>query len=242
MKKIFFLLFLIVCVPVMKAQKPEQYKIKIGQFDKLKVSDNVNVVYRCLPDSTGWAQYRGSKEFSDAFILTPKDGTLKVQVSTEDVGNPDLPTLYVYSDFLTSVENLSDGTLTVEDPASCAQFSAREIGNGKIVVEGLRANTAKGFVATGNGMIFMSGSCRDAVYQMLGTGVISADRLEAQNVQCKILGGGTIGCWAVEKLNSKGIGPTKIYYKGDPIIKKYGGGSVLPLPEGSPLDLSINEN
>ena len=242
MKKILFLLLLMVCVPVLKAQNPQQYKIEVGQFDKLKVSDNVNVVYRCVPDSTGWVQYRGGKEFSDAFILTPKNGTLRVQVATENVGHPNLPTLYVYSDFLTSVENSSDFTLTVENPAACAQFSAREIGNGKIVVEGLKANMAKAFVATGNGTISMSGSCRDAVYQMLGTGIISADRLEAQNVQCKILGGGTIGCWAAEKLNSKGIGSTKIYYKGDPVIKKQGGGNLFPLPEGSPLDLSINKD
>ena len=77
----------------------EDYKIEVGQFDKLKISDNVNVVYRCLPDSSGFVQYRGRKEFANAFILTPKDGTLKIQVTTEDVGNPDLPTLYVYSDF-----------------------------------------------------------------------------------------------------------------------------------------------
>ena len=241
MKKILLLPFLMALMPVVRAQNTQQYKIEVGQFNKLKVSDNVNVVYRCLPDSTGWAQYRGSKEFGDAFILTPKNGTLRVQVSTEDVGNPELPTLYVYSDFLTSVENSSDYTLTVENPAPCAEFSAKEIGNGNIVVENLRANIAKAAVTTGNGTVTLSGSCRDAMCQMVGTGVIAADRLEAQNVQCKILGGGTIGCWAVEKLNSKGIGSTKIYYKGDPVIKKQGGGSIFPLPEGRPFDTLVNE-
>lgn len=241
MKKILLLLFLLCVIPGIKAQNTQQYKIEVGQFDKLKVSDKVNVVYRCVADSTGWVQYRGAKEFSDAFILTPKGGTLKIQVSTIDVDNPDLPTLYVYSDFLTSVENSSDGTLTVENPAPCAQFSAKEIGNGKILVEGLRANVVKGAVNTGNGMVSISGSCRDAIYQMVGTGIISADRLEAQNVQCKILGGGTIGCWAVEKLNSRGIGSTKIYYKGDPVIKRQGGGNIFPLPEGRPLDTIVAE-
>lgn len=241
MKKILLLLFLMAFMPVVKAQNTQQYKIEVGQFNKLKVSDNVNVVYRCVPDSTGWVQYRGSKEFGDAFILTPKNGTLRIQVSTEDVGSPELPTLYVYSDFLTSVENSSDCTLTVENPAPCAEFSAKEIGNGHIVVEGLRANIAKAAVTTGNGTVTLSGSCRDAMCQMVGTGVIAADRLEAQNVQCKILGGGTIACWAVEKLNSKGIGSTKIYYKGDPVIKKQGGGSIFPLPEGRSLDTIVNE-
>lgn len=233
MKKILLLLLLMAVMPSMKAQITQQYKIEVGQFNKLKVLDDVNVVYRCVPDSTGWVQYRGAKEFSDAFILTPKDGMLKIQVTTEDVGNPDLPTLYVYSDFLTYAENSSNYTLTIEDPAPCAEFYAKEIGNGKILVEGIRANVVKAAVSTGNGMVSMSGTCRDAIYQMVGTGMISADRLEAQNVRCKILGGGTIGCWAMEKLNSKGIGSTKIYYKGDPVVKKSGGGSILPLPEGN---------
>ena len=232
MKKILLALLLLALAPSLRAQLVQQYKIEVGQFDKLKISDNVNVVYRCVPDSSGWAQYSGAKEFADAFILTPKNGTLRVQVSTEDVGNPDLPVLYVYSDFLTSVENSSNFTLMVENPAPCAVFNAREVGNGKIVVEGLKANTVKASVATGNGTVSVAGSCRDAIYQMVGTGVIAADRMEAQNVQCKILGSGNLGCWAVEKLTSKGIGSTKIYYKGDPVIKKSGGGTLYPLPEG----------
>lgn len=239
MKNFFLLIIMLAVMPGIRAQIQDQYKIEVGQFDKIKVVDNVNVVYRCVPDSSGWVQYRGAKEFSDAFILTPKDGTLKIQVSTDDVGHPDLPTLYVYSDFLTSVENSSEFTLRVENPASCAVFSAKEIGNGKIVVEGLRANTVKAFVNTGNGVISLSGTCRDASYKMVGTGLISADRLEAQNVQCKIFGGGTIGCWAMEKLDSKGIGSTKIYYKGDPTIKKSGGGSILPLPENHAVEMMV---
>lgn len=242
MKRILLLMIVLAMLPGVKAQVIQQYKVEIGQFDKIKVTDNVNVVYRCLPDSTGWAQYSGRTEFADAFILTPKEGTLRIQVSTQDVGNPDLPTLYVYSDFLTSVENSSTATLLVENPAPCAEFSAKEVGNGKILVEGVRANVVKGSISTGNGMVSISGSCRDAVFKMVGTGIISCDRLEAQNVQCKILGGGTIGCWAVEKLSAKGIGSTKIYYKGDPIIKKAGGGKLFPLPEGRPLDVVIDED
>lgn len=241
MKKIFMMLLLLAFMAGMKAQTIQQFKVEVGQFDKLKISDNVNVVYRCLPDSTGFAQYCGAKEFADAFIFTPKGGTLRIQVSTEDVGNPDLPTLYVYSDFLTSVENSSDFTLIVENPAPCAEFSAKEIGNGRIIVEGLKSNIAKASVATGNGMVSMSGSCREGIYQMVGAGMISADRLEAQSVQCKILGSGSIGCWAVEKLTSKGIGSTKIYYKGDPVIKKSGGGTLIELPEDRLLDTILEE-
>lgn len=224
------------------SQVTERYKVEVGQFDKLKVTDNVNVVYRCNPDSTGYAQYVGGKEFADAFIITPKNGTLKIQVSTEDVGNPALPTLFVYSDFLTSVENSSSFSVTVEDPAPCAEFSAKEIGNGSITVENLKANVVKASIATGNGSVNISGKCQKAELKMVGTGLISTDRLEATDVKCKILGSGSIGCWPVERLSVKGIGSTKIYYKGDPVVKKSGGGKVSRLPEGERLDTVVADD
>ena len=224
----------------MSAQEVQDYKVEVGQFDKIKVLDNVNVVYRCLPDSSGYAQYRGAKEFADAFIITPKsDGTLRIQVSTEDVGHQDLPTLYIYSDFLTEVENSSSFSVLVENPAPCAEFKALQVGNGSVAVENLKTNKLSATLNTGNGTVNVSGSTLTAIFKMVGTGIISADRLEAEDVQCKILGSGSIGCWAVSTLSVKGIGSTKIYYKGDPKIKKSGGGKLYPLPDGRPGDTVI---
>ena len=242
MKKYLLFLLTLLCVTSVNAQIVEKYKMEVGQFDKIKVFDNVNVVYRCLPDSTGFVQYVGSKEFADAFIITPKDGTLKIQVSTEDVNNPDLPTLFVYSDFLTSVENSSTFTLTVENPAPCAVLNIKQVGNGSITVENVKANIVKAAIATGNGTINVSGKCRDADFKMLGTGVIAADRLEAEKVDCKILGSGTIGCYPEQKLVVKGIGSTKIYYKGDPVVKKSLGGKLINLPDDKRLDTVIMED
>lgn len=242
MKKYIFIISAIVCWLSAGAREIENYKLDVGQFDKVKVLDNVNVVYRCNPDSTGMVQFRGAKEFADAFILSPKNGTLKIQVTTEDVGHPDLPVLYIYSDFLTSVENASSFSVTVEDPAPCAEFSVKQIGNGSINVEGIKANTVKASITTGNGTVNISGSCKEAELNMLGTGMIAADRLEAEEVKCKILGGGNIGCWPIDKLNVKGIGSTKIYYKGDPKVKKSGGGKVFRLPADRPLDTIVSED
>lgn len=239
MKYFYLLISVFLCLGA-KAQDVQDYKVEVGQFDKIKVSDNVNVVYRCLPDSTGFVQYRGAKEFADAFIITPKpDGTLRIQVSTEDVGHPDLPTLYIYSDFLTEVENSSSFSLLVESPAPCAEFKAIQIGNGSVAVENLKTNKLTATLNTGNGTVNVSGNALSAIYKMVGAGIISADRLEAEDVQCKILGSGSIGCWAVSNLMVRGIGSTKIYYKGDPKIKKSGGGKLYPLPEGRASDTII---
>lgn len=238
MKKYLSLPLLIVLAFTMRAQDVHDYKIEVGQFDKIKVMDNVNVVYRCLSDSTGLVQYRGEKEFADAFIITPRpDGTLRIQVSTEDVGNPDLPTLYVYSDFLTVVENSSDFTVVIENPAPCAEFKAVQIGNGVVDVENVKTNKLLATLNTGNGTVNVSGKTQTANFKMIGTGVISADRLMAKDVQCTIVGSGSIGCYPEVSLSVKGIGSTKIYYKGHPHIKKLGGGRLYQLPEDRSNDI-----
>lgn len=46
------------------------YRLDVGRFDKIKITDNVNVVYRSVPDSTGMAVFTGAEEFANAFIFT----------------------------------------------------------------------------------------------------------------------------------------------------------------------------
>lgn len=212
-----------------QAQDLHEYLFKVGQFDKVRVLDNVNVVYRCVPDSTGYAAYHGEEDFCDSFILTNSGGTLKIQVSTEDVGKPGLPTLYIYSDFLTSVENSSNFTTTVQSPAPCAKLKALQIENGSLRIENAQATEVEAAVVAGHGNIFLSGDCNCAQFRMMSAGTINADMLKAQDVKCRVFGAGTIGCWAVQSLKSRGLGSTKIYYKGHPQVNKKGGGKVMPL-------------
>ena len=234
MKKFIFLVAGILMAVMAYAQDLGNYRLNIGQFDKVKIYDNVNVVYRCLPDSSGYVQFQGTEEFENAFIFNlKKDGTLKIQVNTEDIGKPDLPVLYIYSDFLISAENSSDFSLSIENPAPCAEFSATQVGNGSIDVENIKANKVIASITTGSGTVTLSGACVSASFRMVGAGLISADRLKADEVSCRILGTGSIGCWPLEKLQVRGIGTTKIYYKGNPQIKKSGGGKLFELPEES---------
>ncbi len=233
LRALFLLLISIAAISSAHAQQLHDYRLKIGQFDKLKVTDNVNVIYRCKPDSAGYVYYRGAEQFADAFIFSLNKGTLRIQVSTEDVDNPNLPTVYVYSDFLTEIENSSDFKLTVFSPAPCPEFKAIQVGNGSIVVDDVRATKVTASLATGNGTLNISGSCEQAVFRMVGVGMIEGDMLRANSVSCKILGNGTIGCWPLERLDVKGIGSTKIYYKGTPKVKKTGGGKLFQLRQST---------
>ncbi len=207
----------------------ENYSVPIGDFKDLIVTDNVNVIYRCMPDSAGFARFAGKKEFADAFIFVNNGkGQLRIQVNTEDLGKPDLPTLYVYSSRLDKVENGANMNIAVECVAKVPCFKAKLIGNGKIEVQGLDCDNLEATVETGNGSIIINGTADTAVYTMIGTGVIQADGLKAKTVKCRILGGGEIGCYASELLQTRGIGSTRIFYCGNPAkIKKSGGGKLI---------------
>ena len=211
------------------AEHIHTYTHNVGQFDAIKVQDDVNVIYRCTPDTTGVVTYKGTEDFDNAFILTNNNGLLKIQVITEDLGKPDLPTLYIYSDFLSKIINYSDFDITAESIAPCARLDITQMGNGEINVQGIKATEVKAKITAGCGNISLSGSCGEARFQMVGTGVIQADALKADHVFCRILGGGPIGCCPLQTLKTRGIGSTSIYYRGEPAIDHKGGGKLIPI-------------
>lgn len=207
----------------------QDYRFDFRQFSTLCVQDNVNVIYNCSTDSVATVTYSGMPDFENAFIFTDNNGTLKIQVSTEDVGKPDLPTIYVTSNHLIKVENYSDFNVNVMSLASCDSFTASLVGNGLITVNDINARSVKGVITTGMGKIILSGRCDDATLKMTGAGTIEADRLKSINTTCKIFGGGRISTFTTGKLSTRGIGSTKIYYRGHPEISKKGGGKLFPI-------------
>lgn len=207
----------------------KQYKLPVAQFDKIYVDDNINVVYVGHDGSPSRVTYEGDQKYARAFIITQNGDKLKIQVETIFVDDPELPTLYLYSNFLEKATISSDAKLTIESAAPGSQLDLTLIGNGSINAENLHANKVSAYIKSGNGTITLSGTCELANLTMFGNGTIQADRLQASTVNCKIFGTGSIGCWAENLLKVKGIGSTKIYYKGAPIISKKGGGKLFPL-------------
>lgn len=222
---------LLSCLMTLTGMEAKTFTVNVGQFQKLKVNGNLEVVYRNLPDSTGFARYDSSVNEEIFTFSTKGDGQLKIEPSEAFWGKDNLPVVYVYSDFLTNLESYSEKKVEVESLSPSATFSVNLVGNGIVNVENVKSNQVSAAITTGNGTIFISGSCQNANFRMVGAGMISADRLKADNVKCRILGTGTIGCWPIEKLNVSGLGSTKIYYKGNPFIKKTGGGKLYELPE-----------
>lgn len=231
MRKIGLMIVALVGLSVGALAQKHSYQLNVGMFDKLSICDNVNVEYRCVPDSAGYVAFEGAEEFADAFIFTNSRGKLKVQVNTDDVNNPNLPVLRIYSHFLSEVENSSVFTTTVKGTVAIPVLTVKQIGNGKIVVEKANCNEVNAVIATGNGTVTVNGKCNIANLKMVGAGVIQAENLTSNTVKCTMVGSGDIYCNPVDKLEAKGLGSTKIYYKGRPEVKKLGGGKILPLAE-----------
>lgn len=226
--------FLVMIFSGVGIMSSKSYELKVGEFNRLKVTDSINVVYRCTSpgNSSGMAEFTSKPEYADAFIFTNNNGELKVQVSTDFVDAPDFPVLYLTSDFLSTVTNEGLGTITVESLAPCAEFKVRVVGNGKVIAKGVKSNVCSASLDTGCGSIILEGDSRIAKFKLVGTGVIQADLLKTQTVECNIMGSGSIGCFPEEKLSVRGIGSTKIYYKGNPTdVKKRGGGKLIQLAD-----------
>jgi len=207
-----------------------EFLYKVGPFDRLQQLGDINVVYRSVPDSTGMARYVSETDFSDAIEITNSKGHLSIKEVAEH-GLGEVPTIYVYSDYLSQVRNEGNSTVEAFLSASTPTFSARLIGNGRIICEGINAPEVSAAINTGNGNLVLRGKCDVAKFSLTGSGVIQADELDAQEVKCIVLGTGSIGCRADRTLDVRGVGTTKIYYRGNPTVKKVGGAQLSKIEE-----------
>lgn len=204
------------------------YVYDVGPFDKVSQLGNINVVYRNVPDSIGLACYYSDTDFSGAIEINNTKGKLNIrEVKSHDLG--DVPTIYVYAPYLTAITNEGDAVIEAELSVTTPTLSVNMIGNGKIVCEGITSPEVSAALTTGHGTIVLRGECEEASFKLTGTGLIQADGLRAEEVKCTAVGTGSIGCWAVNRLDVRGMGSTKIYYVGNPEIKKFGGASISPM-------------
>lgn len=235
MKRVTFTLCLALLVAAAAAaQALNTYTINVGDFTDVRITDDINVVYSNNPDSIGLAHFTCPKAMQGAILFSNnKKGKLTIQVATEWVENPKLPTLHIYSEKLHSVDNSGNLSVYIASLAKTDELKLTTMANGRIVAHNVEADVLDASIVTGQGVIVVDGRCRDAKYKLTGTGEIQADALAAETVYCRIAGTGSIGCDPAESLNVKGVGTGKVYYRGNPTIKlkKLGTVKVIPLDE-----------
>lgn len=193
-----------------------QYKLDVGDFSELKVTDGLNVEYYASTDSAGMAYFECDKTLADKLIFTNNKNSLNIQLASEGEKLVDLPVIKVCSMTLQKVENSGDSTLRVCRTIPVRDFSATIIGNGTLVVNGIQSHKLNGNIKTGNGHLVLNGKTNEANLKNVGTGTIEASGLEAKDCKCNIFGTGNIDCNASAALSVKGAGSGKVYYGGTP--------------------------
>lgn len=205
----------------------------VGTFTSLKIPNNISVIYKCSADSAGFARFELTKGKRSPFIFNynKEKETLTIETVVELPDSVTPPTIFVYSRTLKELESSSNKSVYLKKLAPVSEFSVTLMDNGTITIPQISATKVKASIATGAGTISIGGTCARAEFSMLGNGHILASGLMADTVSCTILGGGEITCWPLDRLASKGIGSTHIWYKGMPEISKKGGGHIKSLYE-----------
>lgn len=232
--KISVCLFSVVLASVCCHAQSKEYTINVGDFNELKVTSAINVDYVCSADSAGLIRFTSKPDMASSIEAQVKKGRLRISVKDENGGTSggQLPTVTVYSGSLHKVENEGDSTVRVLSPVAVPNFSARLIGNGALVVRGVKATTVDCSLLAGHGRMVVYGECTDARFNLTGTGIMQADGLKAVNASCFATGTGEIGVNA-DKIKVSGAGSAIVYYVGSPVITKSFaiGVKILPLEE-----------
>lgn len=202
-------------------QNIQDYTLKVDDFDELIVSDGICVDYYASTDSAGYIKYSCSPQMASRLIFTPNKAKLKIQV--DDVDNRaiiDLPRITVMSSVLARVQNYGDSLVRVMALTPTSSLKLRVEGNGTIIANDIHTTSLNASTNYGAGRIILNGKAGKAKLSSLGTGTIEAGNLEAKQVSVRITGTGNVDCYATEKLSYSGSGSGKVYYKGDPEVKK----------------------
>lgn len=193
------------------------YELNVTDFNQLKVTSGINVNYVANPDSAGKAVFDAPSELASVIAFIPNKNKLTIEFTTKGEKYENLPTITVYSRYLTLAENQGDSLLRLTNVAPGPEIKLRVMGRGRLVAHDLTFNEVSASITTGSGQIVVSGKCSVANLTSYSVGNIQADKLQADIVKCKLVGTGEIGCWPVEELSVQFSGGSgNIYYRGEP--------------------------
>ena len=228
------ILLLVAATLTVCAQEVTRHEVKVGNFSRLVLLDDINVTYRCNADSAGLVVFDCSQQIADHLIFSLSDkGRLSIQVDDEYERKGNLPDLTIYSSALDEAENSGDSIMRIYGLPPMKNFKVRLTDNGKIIVRGVRASQLELQILSGKGKIIADGICDNLSLRLIGTGEIQADKVEAGSVSCRIMGTGSIGCDVHGgELKVSGSGTGKVYYKGNPskvTVRKLGTIKAIPM-------------
>lgn len=228
-------LLLATIMPLMALAQVQRYELNLGQFDNVRVLNDIPVDIVCNADSAGKVIFFAEDKAVNRIILS-NNSKGKLTIQTDNTIDPiSLPKLKVFVAQLSQVENASDSSIvtTYMNALNTPELKIKTSNNGSITVKDINASIADISVNTGRGHIAVSGKCQELNLSNVGTGEIDAYALSAVNVKCRIVGTGSVSCTVDGgTLQLRGSGTGKLYYKGKPSsvsVKKLGTLKAIPM-------------
>lgn len=210
------------------AAAAESQDFKVNRFQQVKVTGPLNVDCVYAPDSVGIITVNAANPDQISWVEASSAGDkLKLRLILPDDMRSgvapvpaNLPSVKVYTNYLTSVENEGDSTVRVLTATNVPSFNARLMGNGRLSVRGISADKLKAVLFSGRGTMALNGEADSATYSVTGVGTIEADGVTCREAKVRLTGTGSVGVHATKKLTISGSGSGTVYVKGAPDIKK----------------------
>jgi len=188
-----------------------RYTLNVSNFNALTVVDGICVDYYCNADSAGWVVFTAAPDMASKISFSNNKEHLHVQTLADEKPLTGLPRVRVYSASLRYVENSGDSTIRVYAKVPVQKFSAKQIGNGTLEIHELDTEKFYGDTAAGHGRLTVDGKTSKAKLRNVGTGLIEASTLVADEVTCFILGPGNIHVHTTGELKLTGAGSGKVF-------------------------------
>lgn len=204
------LLLSILLITVAAHAQTARYALHVEDFKELRVVDGIAVDYSSRTDSAGWVVFYASPEQVSNIMVSSNLGRLTLQSSADQEPIKGLPRVRVYSSRLNKVTNSGDSLVRVNLSQKVADFSAHQIGNGRLVVKGLDAETLHASATAGKGSLTISGKAAMVKMKAVGAETINARELNATNVTCFVMGPSHVACAPADRLKIYGMGSGQI--------------------------------
>ena len=206
------------------AMKAEQVVVKkynyvysdttIADFSEVSILNGINVVYTQNATLAGKVRVY-APEGKDVVSITSKNGQLSVRYGKGYNRDFGVIMVYVYSKELSKVSCSMGGNFTAEGMVSGNKLKLKVLGQSQIRCKNIVYDEVSAKRGLGNGDILLAGKAKETTYTIIGSGEINADNLIADDVTCKILGRGDIGCHVDKNITVRSLGKGAAYCKGE---------------------------
>ena len=186
----------------------------IADFNEVSILNGINVVYTQNEAQAGKVRIY-APEGDDVVSITSKNGLLSIRYGRGYRRDFGVIMVYVYSKELNKVNCSVGANFTAEGIVSGTSLKLKVLNRSQIRCKNIIYDEVSAYRGIGNGDILLSGKVKNATYTIIGNGEINADNLIADEVLCRILGKGDVGCHVDKNISVRSLGKGAAYCKGE---------------------------